>query len=292
MCLRMKLIGININFWFWLLNQQHNNIYLSGKFYSMSKKAVKDFIVIENRALNDTNFFIKLKSESGLPELKPGQFVNIDIPGASEIFLRRPFSVFEVDYKENTLAIIVKILGRGSKKLTEIRIGDVCNIVFPLGNGFTIPGSGERVLLIGGGSGVAPMLFLAKECGLVPGNVNLLLGARSKDDHIDVERYAEYGRLHFATEDGSKGEKGFVTQHSVFNNNLNTFDKIYACGPDAMMKAIAREAKAANVFCEVSLENLMACGIGVCLCCIEPTTHGNKCVCSDGPVFNIKELKW
>ena len=258
----------------------------------MSKKAVQDFIVIENKALNDTNFFIKLKSEADLPELKPGQFVNIDIPGTSEIFLRRPFSIFEVDYKENTLAIIVKVLGRGSKKLTEIKVGDTCNIVFPLGNGFTIPKCGERTLLIGGGSGVAPMLFLAKVSGSEPENVNLLLGARSKGDHVNVESYSEYGILHYATEDGSKGEKGFVTQHSVFKDNLNSFDRIYACGPDAMMKAIAKEAKAANVFCEVSLENLMACGIGVCLCCIEPTKHGNKCVCSDGPVFNINELKW
>jgi dihydroorotate dehydrogenase electron transfer subunit len=258
----------------------------------MSKKEVKDFIVIENRALNDTNFFIKLKTESGLPELKPGQFVNIDIPGTSEIFLRRPFSIFEVNYSENTIAIIVKILGRGSKKLTEIRVGAICNIVFPLGNGFTIPKSDERVLLIGGGSGVAPMLFLAKVSGSEPENVNLLLGARSKNDHVNVEHYSEYGILHYTTEDGSKGEKGFVTQHSVFKNNLSSFDRIYACGPDAMMKAVAKEAKAAGVFCEVSLENLMACGIGVCLCCIEPTTHGNKCVCSDGPVFNINELKW
>jgi dihydroorotate dehydrogenase electron transfer subunit len=258
----------------------------------MSKKSVQDFIVIEKQALNNTNFFIKLKSEIKLPEIKPGQFVNIDIPGASEIFLRRPFSIFEVDDNENTLAIIVKILGRGSKKLTEIKVGDFCSIVFPLGNGFTIPKTDERVLLIGGGSGVAPMLFLAKVSGLSPTNVNLLIGARTKSDHINIERYTEYGTFYFTTEDGSKGEKGFVTQHSVFDGNLNSFDKIYACGPDAMMKTIAKEAKVADVFCEVSLENLMACGIGVCLCCIEPTTQGNKCVCSDGPVFNINELKW
>lgn len=258
----------------------------------MSKKAVQDFIVIENSALNSSNFYIKLKSESKLPDLKPGQFVNIDIKNSSEVFLRRPFSIFEVDAVEQTIAIIVKILGRGSKKLTEIKVGDSCNLVFPLGNGFTIPNRGERILLVGGGSGVAPMLFLSKVCGVQPENVNLLLGAKTRDDHINVDKYAQFGNLYFATEDGSLGEKGFVTQHSVFTENLKLYDRIYACGPDAMMKAIAKEAKAAGVFCEVSLENLMACGIGVCLCCIEPTTHGNKCVCSDGPVFNINELKW
>lgn len=258
----------------------------------MSKKAVADFFVVENTPLNSTNFLIKLKSNVQLPEFMPGQFVNIDIKGTDEIFLRRPFSIFEVDYAENSLSLIVKILGRGSKKLTEIKRGNKCSIIFPLGKGFTIPKKSEKVLLIGGGSGVAPMLFLAKVSGLEPESVDLLLGARTSEDHVDVKRYAEFGSLHFSTEDGSLGETGFVTQHSIFKNNLKAFDRIYACGPDGMMKAIAKEAKAANVFCEVSLENLMACGFGVCLCCIEPTTKGNLCVCTEGPVFNINDLKW
>lgn len=257
----------------------------------MSKKAVADFFVVENTPLNSTNFLIKLRTAEKLPILKPGQFVNIEINGTDEIFLRRPFSIFEVDYNANTISLIVKILGRGSKKLTEIKVNDVCSIVFPLGKSFTIPQKEEKVLLVGGGSGVAPMLFLAKEAGLGPDNVSLLLGARSKEDHVDVERYSKYGKLYFASEDGSLGEKGFVTQHSAFRN-LEQYDKIYACGPDGMMKAVAKDAKAAGVFCEVSLENLMACGFGVCLCCIEPTNKGNLCVCTEGPVFNINDLKW
>lgn len=258
----------------------------------MSKKAVADFFVVENSPLNSTNFLIKLKSNLKLPEFKPGQFVNIDIKGTDEIFLRRPFSIFDVDYIENSLSLIVKILGRGSKVLTQIKVGAKCNIIFPLGKSFTIPLKGEKVLLVGGGSGVAPMLFLAKVSGVEPENVNLLLGARTIEDHIDVEKYAEYGNLYFSSENGSLGEKGFVTQHSIFKNNLQSFDRIYACGPEGMMKAVAKEAKAANVFCEVSLENLMACGFGVCLCCIEPTNKGNLCVCTEGPVFNINDLKW
>jgi len=257
----------------------------------MNKKAVEDFFVVENSPLNSTNFLIKLQSSSTIPELKPGQFVNVEIKGTDEIFLRRPFSIFDVDYKENTLSLIVKILGRGSRKLTEISVGDTCNIIFPLGKSFTYPKNGENVLLVGGGSGVAPMLFLAKVSDLDPENVTMLLGARSKEDHINVNNYSQYGSLHFTTEDGTFGEKGFVTRHSVFKD-LAVYDKIYACGPDGMMKAVAKEAKAANVFCEVSLENLMACGFGVCLCCIEPTNKGNLCVCTEGPVFNVKDLKW
>ncbi len=258
----------------------------------MGKKEVKNFVVTENLSLNTTNFLIRLNSSEPLPQIVPGQFVNIEIKNTSEIFLRRPFSVFEVDYSQNLISIIVKILGRGSKKLTEISVGEELSLIFPLGKGFTMPNENDHILLIGGGSGVAPMLFLAKESGLNLNNVHLLLGARTYEDHINVDNYRQYGNMYFTTEDGSLGEKGYVTQHSVFQNNISSFDKIYACGPDAMMKAIAKEAMKANVFCEVSLENLMACGFGVCLCCIEPTIKGNLCVCTEGPVFNINDLKW
>jgi len=258
----------------------------------MSFKEVQDFVVTENIPLNATNFLIQLVSSKPLPKFVPGQFVNVEIKNSNEIFLRRPFSVFDIDYTNNTISLIVKILGRGSKKLTEISEGESLSIIFPLGKGFTFPNPDERILLIGGGSGVAPMLYLAKESELNPDNVHLILGAKSVDDHINIENYRQFGNFYFTTEDGSLGEKGFVTQHSVFQNKLKTFDKIYACGPDAMMKAIAREAKKNNIFCEVSLENLMACGFGVCLCCIEPTVRGNLCVCTEGPVFNINDLKW
>ncbi len=258
----------------------------------MPKKFVKEFSVIENSALNATNFLIKVQSDTKLPEIKPGQFVNIEIKDAEEVFLRRPFSVFEVDYEKNVISMIVKILGRGSRKLTEINVGSKISMVYPLGKTFTYPSANDKILLIGGGSGVAPMLFLAKESGLPVENVDILLGARSEEDHINVDDYKKFANLHYASEDGSLGEKGFVTQHSVFTQNLKSYSKIYACGPDGMMRAIAKEAKVADVFCEVSLENLMACGFGVCLCCIEPTTKGNQCVCTDGPVFNINDLKW
>ncbi len=258
----------------------------------MPKKFVTDFKVVENTALNSTNYLIKVKSESELPAIKPGQFANVEIKDAEEIFLRRPFSIFEVNHEENTLSMIIKILGRGSEKLTKIRVDSIISLVFPLGNGFTFPEPNDKILLIGGGSGLAPMLFLAKEAGLPVKNVDILIGARTSKDHVDVNYYSQYGNLHFATEDGTLGAKGFVTQHPVFTSNLKDYNKIYACGPDGMMKAIAKEAKAAGVFCEVSLENLMACGFGVCLCCIEPTNKGNQCVCTDGPVFNVNDLKW
>lgn len=256
------------------------------------KKTVTNFLLIENKQLNKDNFQLLLQSPHPFTDIFPGQFINVEIKDASDIFLRRPFSILDADYDQQTIKLLVKILGRGSKKLTEEITGKTINAIFPLGKSFTLPDKLDRVLLIGGGSGVAPMLFLAKLCGLDPSNVNVLIGARSASDHIDVTEYLDYGNYYFTTEDGSLGEKGYVTNHSIFTTQLNQFDKIYCCGPDLMMKAIGRKAVEKNIFCEVSLENMMACGFGVCLCCVEDTKTGHKCVCTDGPVFNVNDLKW
>lgn len=256
------------------------------------KKTVIDLLLLENKQLNKDNFLLKLQSPIPVSDILPGQFVNVEIKDSQEIFLRRPFSVLNVDYKNQTISLLVKILGRGSKKLTETQLGLRISAILPLGKSFTLPQKNDHILLIGGGSGVAPMLFLAKICGLPPENVHVLIGARSVYDHIDIEEYKPYATFYFTTEDGSLGEKGFVTNHSIFTDKLDEFTKIYTCGPDLMMKAIGRIAIEKQLFCEVSLENMMACGFGVCLCCVEDTKAGHKCVCTDGPVFNVNDLKW
>lgn len=256
------------------------------------KKTVIDLLLLDNKQLNEDNFLLKLQSSVPLSDIFPGQFVNVEIKDAKEIFLRRPFSVLDVDYQKQTISLLVKILGRGSKKLAEAQPGVQLSTILPLGRSFTLPQKNDRILLIGGGSGVAPMLFLAKLCGLKPDNVHILIGARSITDHIDIEEYKPVGKFYFTTEDGSLGEKGYVTNHPVFTTHLNEFTKIYTCGPDLMMKAIGRVAIERRIFCEVSLENMMACGFGVCLCCVEDTRDGHKCVCTEGPVFNVNDLKW
>lgn len=258
----------------------------------MVKKWVNDFTVVANIPLNESNYLIRLRAPELLPEISSGQFVNIDIERSKEVFLRRPFSVFEVDYETNILSIIVKILGRGSGKLTEALPGEKLSLIYPLGHGFTLPGSEDKVLLVGGGSGVAPMLFLARRSGLPSQKVDIILGARSREDHLFFEDYKAFGRLHYTSEDGSVGVRGLVTHHPLLQENLSGYNRVYTCGPEPMMKAVASLAAKASVICEVSLENMMACGFGVCLCCIEPTVHGNACVCTEGPVFNMNELKW
>ena len=117
-----------------------------------------------------------------------------------------------------------------------------------------------------------------------------LLGARSGNDLLQLDLFARYGEVYLTTEDGSRGERGYVTLHSVLSQKV--FTRLYSCGPKPMMVAVARFAKNRGIDCEVSLENRMACGVGACLCCVENTTEGHLCVCKEGPVFNINKLLW
>jgi dihydroorotate dehydrogenase electron transfer subunit len=138
--------------------------------------------------------------------------------------------------------------------------------------------------------GIAPLLFLGARLKSKGHEPVFLLGARTQRELLQQQYFRMYGTVYTTTEDGSCGEKGFVTQHSILKNVH--FDSIYTCGPEAMMKAVAKYASSASIPCEVSLENTMACGIGACLCCVEDIREGTVCVCTDGPVFNIDKLKW
>ena len=164
--------------------------------------------------------------------------------------------------------------------------------MLPLGNGYTLPQNPGAIkpLLVGGGVGTAPMLMLGSELSKMGCKPTFLLGARSSKDLLQLDEFAKYGDVYTTTEDGSHGEKGYVTQHSVLN--AVKFDQIYTCGPKPMMMAVAKYAKANDVNCEVTLENKMACGVGACLCCVENTQEGHLCVCKEGPVFNINKLLW
>lgn len=250
-----------------------------------------DFEVIENRKINSQYYVLKLKSPDKLPEIEPGQFVNVLIDDSPVTFLRRPISIYDVDYKHNTIELLILIAGEGTRKLSYRNVGDSVNLLTPLGKGFKSDNTIKRALLIGGGVGLAPLLFLGKK--LVNENIEVetLIGGRSSANIIEKNRFENIGKVHVSTEDGSLGEAGLLTLNSVMKK-VGSFDKIYCCGPDPMMRAVAGIAQKNNIQCEVSLENLMACGIGSCLCCVEDTNTGHRCVCTEGPVFNINELKW
>ena len=250
-------------------------------------KKIIDFIVKENTKLNADTFMLTLFSEE-LPEIKTGQFVNVKVDGSETTFLRRPISVHNVEADKKLLYLLIKIAGNGTHKLSTLEVGNKLNILLPLGNSFTLPNTG-KCLLVGGGVGIAPMLHLAKELTAKNLNPTLLIGTRTKLDIVRQNEYSKYARLFYTTEDGSYGEKGYPTQHSVLKEK---FDYIFTCGPEPMMKAVAKYAYTTNTYCEVSLENMMACGIGACLCCVNDTKEGHKCVCTDGPIFEINDLKW
>ena len=254
------------------------------------KKYILDLTVVSVEHIHERYVLIKLTQALPLPEMVPGQFVEVRVDGSPKTFLRRPISIHFVDREHNELWLLVATVGDGTRKLAQLQSGDLLNCVLPLGNGFTPAKPGEKVLLVGGGVGVAPLLYMGAEMAKARIEPTFLLGARTQQDLLMLAAFEQYGRVFVTTEDGSAGEKGFVTNHSLLQQEH--FDRISTCGPTPMMKAVARLAKAQDIDCEVSLENLMACGLGACLCCVEKTTEGNLCVCKDGPVFNIKKLLW
>lgn len=254
------------------------------------KKYILDLTVRSVENLSPKHVLIKLTDHQPLPEMLPGQFVEVRVDGSRSTFLRRPISIHFVDKESNELWLMVAMIGDGTRQMGRLQAGDTLNCVLPLGNAFTMPAAkDEKVLLVGGGVGVAPMLYLGSTLHAQGIQPTFLLGGRTAQDLLELDLFNKYGRVCVTTEDGSLGEKGFVTNHSVLNEH---FDRICTCGPTPMMKAVAHYAKEHDVTCEVSLENLMACGLGACLCCVEKTTEGNLCVCKEGPVFNINRLLW
>ena len=255
------------------------------------KKYVKNLRVAAVEFPHELYVLLKLTDKEPLPETLPGQFVEVKVEGSPRTFLRRPISINYVDRAKNELWLLIKKVGEGTHQLAKLKVGDTLNLVFPLGNGFSpVQKQGESVLLVGGGVGVAPLLDYGKYLKANGAKPVFLLGARSKTDLLEQDLFEAIAPVYVTTEDGSEGEKGFVTQHTLLNKEH--FDRISVCGPKPMMVSVARYAKATGTPCEVSLENMMACGLGACLCCVEKTVKGNVCVCKEGPVFNIDELTW
>lgn len=250
-------------------------------------KHCDNFVVSEKKFLNSSFFKLKLKSKKTLPEINPGQFVEVQVNSDSKVLLRRPISINDVDSQTNEISLIIQTVGQGTKELAKINEGEEINLVYPLGNGFNI--EGENPLLVGGGVGIAPLLYLAKNFHAKGIKPKVLLGFRSQEQMIDLKEYEKYAAVYISTQDGSVGSKGLVTENEIFTQS---YDTIYTCGPTPMMKAISDYSLKNNIKCYASLENKMACGIGACLCCVQNTTEGHKCTCTEGPVFNVKDIIW
>lgn len=249
------------------------------------KKYVQDFMIADIRNVGPEYFVMELQSKEALPPMFPGQFAQVRVDRANNVLLRRTFSIHDVDEKNRIIKLLIKKVGTGTNALSLLKQFDKVNMIYPLGNHFSIP-QGNKILLVGGGCGVAPLLFLAKTLNQHHIRPIILMGGRDKSQIIQVDEYVKYGQVLIMTEDGSMGDKGLVIDHDVFKKM--DFDKIYTCGPNPMMKAVYERAQQQQIPCEFSLENTMACGIGACLCCVTKREEGNVCVCTEGPVFD----KW
>lgn len=239
------------------------------------------FKVISNRALTRDVFEMVLEGvDSGFSA--PGQFVEISIPG---LFLRRPISI--CDATATTLTLLVRSVGAGTEIMRCTQPGATLDLLTGLGNGFDAAAASARgAVLVGGGIGIAPLYGLAARMSAPP---RVVLGFRNKDDSFYVDRFRALGcEVFVATEDGSLGDKGFVTD--VLSRRCPDASAICACGPLVMMRALCRLPQVA--YAQLSLEARMGCGFGACVGCTVQTANGPKRVCADGPVFLKEDLQW
>lgn len=221
-------------------------------------------------------------------QAKPGQFLHILCGG--DAYLRRPISICDVVDKRY-LRFLFKVCGEGTKSLATRQVGDKLDVLGPLGNGFSLhEEDADAVLLIGGGIGVFPLLHLAKQ---MKGKATVLLGFRDKKSVIMDNEFAAVSKDVFvATDDGSCGFHGLVTEILLNILRSNTVSRIYTCGPTPMMKAVSQIAKEHGIPVQVSLEERMGCGVGACVTCTCTVAGSRKRVCKDGPVFDGAEVEF
>ena len=240
----------------------------------------EELTVVSNARVSDSVWEMRLGG--GVNPHAPGQFVDVALDG---LFLRRPISV--CDWTPESLTLLYKVVGKGTAKMSEMLPGESLDVLTGLGNGFDLSAPTERPLLVGGGIGVAPLYYLAKKLVEAGKSVSVILGFNKADEIIYVEEFRSLGvKVVVATADGSVGVKGFVTDAL---GEVPGYDFFYACGPMPMLRAL--EGRVATDG-QVSLEERMGCGTGICMGCTCRTMLGAKRVCKDGPVFYRRDIVW
>lgn len=238
-----------------------------------------DFLILENKPIASDVFALRLAGENEAIT-KPGQFVNLRVESA---FLRRPISV--CDKTPDGLLLVYKVVGGGTKTLSEMKKGEKLNLLVGLGNGFDTSLSGENPLVIGGGVGTPPLLYLTKALLVEGKKPKVVLGFNSALDAMLLEDFRALAPVTVTTADGSLGKKGFVTD-AVKDLAYSYF---YTCGPMPMFRALEQTVKTSGQF---SFEERMGCGFGACMGCSCKTKYGNKRICRDGPVLVREEIVW
>lgn len=236
--------------------------------------------ITDNKKIAEKTYFMSLEGDTSAIA-KPGQFINIKLDG---FFLRRPISV--CDCENGKLSIIYKVVGNGTKEMSELPVGAELDILSGLGNGYDTSKSGDCPVLIGGGVGVPPMYLLCKKLVSEGKKATVILGFNSEKEVFGVDEFKATGaEVYVTTADGSVGTKGFVTD--VLKNLDYTY--FYTCGPMPMFKAIESIAKTSGQY---SFEERMGCGFGACMGCTCKTKYGNKRICKDGPILEREEIVW
>jgi len=254
--------------------------------------------IIFNKRVASETFLMGLNSPEIVARARPGQFVMIKVREAIDPLLRRPFSICGV--QDDLVLLLYRVVGRGTACLADTEKGETLSIVGPLGNGFEVPDDNQKILLVAGGIGIAPLLFLSK--AVETGDIEFMTGFTSADEIIDPHKICNVKTgLSLATDDGTKGHAGIVTE--LLEEYLGRQDTgtgevgVFTCGPLPMMKRVAALALEHGIFCQVSLEAFMACGLGACQgCAVKASSSEGKTlyhnVCKDGPVFPGQAIDW
>ena len=239
--------------------------------------------ILSNEEVAEKIFRLTVDAPELAKNSRAGQFVQVII--SDEFTLRRPLGIAST--AGGTVKIFYRVVGRGTEKLSTKQAGETLNILGALGNGYS--NFGGKILLVGGGMGMAPLLCVATR---VATQADVLLGGRTKDEVIfwQEEFRPHVGKIFITTDDGSYAKKGFVIDLLPEVFSAENYSAILTCGPEVMMRGVAKFAAEKNIPCEVSFEKRMACGLGACLSCSIDTVDGRKKICKDGPVFDARKV--
>lgn len=271
----------------------------------------KEIRILENEEIAPNYFLMYLESPELAVNSSPGQFLHIKCSSGYNPLLRRPLSIHRVIYQEGKavgVALLYKVVGKGTSYLSQRKKGEIIDCIGPLGRGFEITNV-ENSIIVAGGIGIAPLFFLAEKIvkSEIPrrqmtgeqnpkSGITIFIGAKNSQELLCKKEVVKLGlRIETATEDGSSGYKGLVS--TLFKNQLSTINYkfstiIYACGPQKMLKEIALFSNKHQIPCQMSFEQFMGCGIGICNACVIATKQGYRKVCKDGPVFWANQIDW
>lgn len=252
--------------------------------------------IVRHEQIAPDHYLMRVLAPEIAKKAKPGQFVHV-LPGTTmDPLLRRPISLHGIDPAKGTISLLYRVVGRGTRMISELPVGGVVDIMGPLGKGFDVPDKINRALVVGGGIGVAPLLPLIQALKHYKVDTTVLLGAATADYLLGVRQIEGLGlKVEAATDDGSYGHKGFVTGLADRHLTGGKPDFFYACGPNPMLAKLTRMMNSAGVPGQVSLEERMGCGVGACLACVckvkvVGAPFDYKKVCADGPVFVANEV--